>query len=765
MGLSSCMWTGVSGLINHGQKMNVVGNNIANVNTVGFKSQRMDFQDFMYQNSYSTSGPTQVGRGVKVGIIMGDFSQGAFETTNSMTDLAISGNGFFKVRVPGTEQDYYTRAGNFVFNKAGYLEDPNGFVLQGWAIDNSTAPTRATGGLVPVTNTASQIRGVGTPTDVQLNKWTVSPMQTTQVAFEVKLQTGDDYSSNGANPFASLLDNWNGVYPPANNTPELPQTAYSGNPATIKVYDEAGAAHELSVYFDKVDPSTYADGSSSESVYEYILTMKPEEDMRTIAVPKDPETYRNNPTTYNDFEIVKMNETSAGGVLMAGTLTFDSAGTLKNMSAYVLNGTNKPIPAGANEFAQGNGYAVDTNGDPIPVLDPDNIADYFYPTEISNGGFPLVVANFTGVEGSHTVGSVPDADKYLMEIDFGLKVSDYDIPWDNTNSLGSLAYDPTAPENNNTLYDLVAGVGAISTDGAALAAALTALGKVPELEGTDSNGATQTVDLANDDVESSVIINSDNTDTEYLSLLDVEYNNGADPEYYFRNPDYKPGKNLPPYIYKDQASYNKAYAEAVATALERGAEYTLEQNAQGTYVLNVALQENDWPKTEDLLVKATPPSVDALAGMHGGARIQTNAFTLDATATNNTLISASQNGYGFGDLSSYSIDTAGILYGVYSNGVTLPLYQISLYDFTCEQGLRREGNNLYSQTAESGEPGVAVAGESGFGTVNAQSLESSNVDLSTEFVYMITTQRGFQANSKLITTTDMMLETVITMKR
>ncbi len=95
----------------------------------------------------------------------------------------------------------------------------------------------------------------------------------------------------------------------------------------------------------------------------------------------------------------------------------------------------------------------------------------------------------------------------------------------------------------------------------------------------------------------------------------------------------------------------------------------------------------------------------------------------------------------------------------------MALYQISMYDFDNLQGLYREGNNLYSQTKESGTARQGVAGDSGFGSVKSYNIEQSNVDMSREFVQMIATQRGFQANSKTITTVDSMLETVIGMKR
>lgn len=111
------------------------------------------------------------------------------------------------------------------------------------------------------------------------------------------------------------------------------------------------------------------------------------------------------------------------------------------------------------------------------------------------------------------------------------------------------------------------------------------------------------------------------------------------------------------------------------------------------------------------------------------------------------------------------MDLNGVLYGIYSNGVTMPLYQVTLYDFVDLQGLRRDGGNLYSATLESGNPKIGPAGQNGMGSINAYAIEQSNVDMAREFVQMITTQRGFQANSKSVTTVDTMLETVIQMKR
>ncbi|HHV35324.1 MAG TPA: flagellar hook protein FlgE [Syntrophomonadaceae bacterium] len=125
----------------------------------------------------------------------------------------------------------------------------------------------------------------------------------------------------------------------------------------------------------------------------------------------------------------------------------------------------------------------------------------------------------------------------------------------------------------------------------------------------------------------------------------------------------------------------------------------------------------------------------------------------------------SQDGYKSGTLESFAIDQSGSIEGVFSNGVSRRLGQIALSRFTNPAGLFKEGNSLYSVTSNSGAPNVNIAGSSGFGTVKPGSLEMSNVDLSSEFTDMIITQRGFQANSRVITTSDEMLQELVNLKR
>lgn len=137
------MFAGVSGLKNHQTRMDVVGNNISNVNTVGFKGSRVTFAEMMNQTLQGAQAPQdnrgginpqQVGLGVDLASIDTDQTQGSLESTGISTDLAIDGDGFF--RVNDGQQDFYTRAGNFtVDNNGNLVSSSNGYKVQGWMAD------------------------------------------------------------------------------------------------------------------------------------------------------------------------------------------------------------------------------------------------------------------------------------------------------------------------------------------------------------------------------------------------------------------------------------------------------------------------------------------------------------------------------------------------------------------------------------------------------------------------------------------------------
>ncbi|HHL39194.1 MAG TPA: flagellar hook protein FlgE [Deltaproteobacteria bacterium] len=127
--------------------------------------------------------------------------------------------------------------------------------------------------------------------------------------------------------------------------------------------------------------------------------------------------------------------------------------------------------------------------------------------------------------------------------------------------------------------------------------------------------------------------------------------------------------------------------------------------------------------------------------------------------------SLSQDGYAAGTLQQMSIDQQGVISGVFTNGRSRVLGQVLLADFTNPGGLTNAGANLFTETTASGQALIGSPGSAGRGTVLSSTLELSNVDISNEFVKMITSQRGFQANSRIITTTDEILAELVNLKR
>lgn len=544
MGLSTSMWSGVTGLLAHGDKMGIIGNNLANVNTIGYKSARMDFQDLIYTSIGTAAGTQQQGQGVRVEAILSDFTQGGFQTSNETTDMAISGQGFFTVKDRINQSTYYTRAGNFRFDRDGYLVDPHNYAVQGWQVDSaSLRAQRASGEVV------NQIPIKGSITDIRLDTLALAAQNTNTVTLVSNLdpRTASKSTSSTA-PFFSLFQNYN--YNPSRPTDSpLADTSF-GFQNTLKVYDQRGGSHDLTVYFDKVSDV------GGREYWEYMVATTPSEDGRQFTV---------NGSTVN------MASNSKAGVLMLGTLVFNDSGGLQNITAYTLNSN-----------------AMTTS--------VSNLGNWSL-ARLSSSGYPVFTANYRSISG----GSITYASNAVsMSLNLGLK---------NANT----TWNTTA-----TTADQI-GFSHLSNSG--------------RLQGFNPN----------------------------------------------------------------------------------------------TYSLN-------------------------------------NLHTTNYESPSATLF-VSQDGYPPGTLQGVAVSGDGVLTGRFSNGQVQELYVISLSDFASPWGLKRNGGNLFSQTRESGDAVTGRANTGRLGSVASNSLETSNVDMAREMVEMIQTQRGFQANSKVITTADTMLSEVIQLKR
>ena len=220
------MFAGVSGLKNHQTRMDVVGNNIANVNTVGFKGSRVTFAEMMNQTLQGAQAPQgnrgginpqQIGLGVDISSIDTDQTQGSLESTGIGTDLAIDGDGFF--RINDGQQDLYTRAGNFTVDSNGTLvSSSNGYKVQGWMAD-------ADGNI----NTNDEVN-------------------------DLEIPIGDSITGK-----ASTVTRFTGNL-------DSESDAGTTRTTTVEVFDSLGASHTIELELEKLDPTVSGVGDNEWGV-------------------------------------------------------------------------------------------------------------------------------------------------------------------------------------------------------------------------------------------------------------------------------------------------------------------------------------------------------------------------------------------------------------------------------------------------------------------------------------------------------------------
>ncbi|NVM23312.1 MAG: flagellar hook-basal body complex protein [Desulfobacterales bacterium] len=591
MSLASSLFSGVSGLNTLGNFMTVIGDNIANVNTIGFKTSRVTFQDVLSQNVATTAGTGQVGRGTSLADIACSFSQGAFESTASSTDLAIGGDGFFVVRDPDDENNqYYTRAGEFRFDKDGNLVNPAGYIVRGWVLDQDTG------------------EDVGSITDIVLQSFTSAPKETDKLTAIVNVDFDAESKS------ADLAVEWNGADPDGNY---INENAYEYQ-TTVKVFDSLGSIHDISIYYDK-------GGSTS---YEFIVTCNPGEDKRSS---------------------LGLTSTDAGlGMLAKGIITFnEESGVIEDISFSKFIGEAGGVGA-ASTWAGASTATATSYGQYTGAVVPST----FTFTASVAGGPSVISATGTSVA--------------------------FALDYDNGTESGTIAV-PTTYK-----------AGEILTTDYGIEISLAA-GNVIDLD-------TFTVDITAGDADNLADPNCWANMTETNDLT-----NG----YFTFDTDFLGGTDT---------------------------KMNIELNIGSSFNTTTGNWANDFMTT-----------------------------TQYSAASTTTYQSAT--GYGVGDLQSVSVTTDGVITGQYTNGQVIPLFRVTLAKFQNNQGLFKVGGNLYRETRLSGDPVTSKPGSGGLGNISPNSLEQSNVDIANEFVKMITTQRGFQANSKIITTTDQMLSDIINLKR
>ncbi len=365
MGISSALYSGVSGLNSNGQAMTVIGNNLANTNTVGFKGSRTIFADLLSSSINGSGGVSQVGRGVGMSTVDQIFSQGTFESTESGLDVAIEGEGFFVLKQPGDETAYYSRAGAFRFDQDGFLVNPEGLRVQGKQFnpDGELAAGDATDIVIP---------GTGL----------VQGQATNALTLTTNLDSTEPIINAAADPALFNIAN------PATYN-------YS---SSVQVFDSLGNPHLITTYFIKTDDNKWAtawstedaDGNILEGFFNQddadplaseFLTFSPDGVLvDSLEVPPVPKTL-----VIDAADIDWANGTTPTGI----TITFD---TTQFNSASVVISQNQ------NGFGAGNLTGVEIDPDGIVIASYSNgnqvkIAQLVLGKFVNPGGLSLAGSN------------------------------------------------------------------------------------------------------------------------------------------------------------------------------------------------------------------------------------------------------------------------------------------------------------------------------------------------------------------------------------
>ncbi|HFE65155.1 MAG TPA: flagellar hook-basal body complex protein [Caldithrix sp.] len=691
MGLMRSLYAGVSGLRNHQVMMDVLGNNISNVNTIGFKAGRASFSETFAQtlrgttqpiSSLGGTNPMQVGLGMSLSTIDTLFGQGNIETTGQTTDLAIQGDGFFVVS-DGTNR-YYTRAGNFQFDANGTLIMPNsGVRVQGY-----------------LANEEGKIEAGSPLTDITLPFGKkISARATSHVTLAGNLDASAEAQGN--------ILKTNAVYAVEDGDSDLEGLLATGN-ANAKITSLSSGTTEVKVSYGGTDHS-----------YKYVTT--------------DTTVGNTSFHTLNDLIAEINNDFSAAG--LTASLTADGSLQFAG-SAQVSVWSDHPNLLKAFQSLNGDLSLGNTTSD---VFSHAARADDLLTNLRDKNGqsLGLVVGDEVNINGfrggealpahSFTIAATSTYQDYATQISSALNLTNEKAVEINEDDGALKIHADGGKIYEITGLDIRADdtVGAGGTDRTAFNAIFdSSPGHYSELQKAE-------------DVKQSASI------TVYDSL-----GNSFDITLIFTKDVTEPNRWKWETQVPEPASVN-GEKNGFVEFNNDGSIKTFEFDDGST-----TLQLNPGTGSDDLVNIELDPGT--LGGFDG--------ITQMAGPSTPVLIT-SQDGYGMGNLERITVDETGKISGAFSNGVVQLLGQITLASFNNPGGMMRVEGNLFGISGNSGDPIFSAAGEGISASIISGALEQSNVDLAEEFTKMIVAQRGFQANARIITTSDDMLQEVTNLKR
>jgi flagellar hook protein FlgE len=356
------LFSGISGLRAHQELMDVVSNNIANVNTTGFKSSSVTFQDTLSQlvrsaaapgNGVGGMNPAQVGLGVQLGSITTNFTQGSSQSTGNATDLMIQGDGFFITRNGNTTN--YTRAGALTFDTDGRLVTPDGMVVQGWMGTNGVVNTNgATQDVIlPAGTTIPPVPSANVALGGNITAGTTSTLTLTQTAYDGQgighnlsiTLTPDGSGGFGVEVFEPALDPNNSIG--SDSLSFNPDGTYSaGGPVAVSLPDGTAVNIDLSMITSFGGSQSLAvlsaDGSASGTLQKFTISQDGSivgsfSNGQKLTLAKIALATFNNPDGLEKIGGTSYQATANSGIAQVGTPNSGSRGQLLANSLEMSN--------------------------------------------------------------------------------------------------------------------------------------------------------------------------------------------------------------------------------------------------------------------------------------------------------------------------------------------------------------------------------------------------------------------------------------------
>lgn len=799
--MNRALFSGVAGLKTHQTKMDVIGNNIANVNTYGYKSQRAVFSDLYYQALRNASAgtasqggknPSAVGYGSQLAGIQTQMSQSSMQTTGYGMDVAITGEGFLQVMDP-SGNIFYTKAGMLDYDANGYLTDINGNFVLG---------TTATG-------TAD------TQKICLSNIGTVNPKK----ASVTESINGIDYTITASNPnkFGNIAISISS----SEGLPDgLPAKAVISSTGAISVelnaFHKFNSMNELNVAIN--DAITEANGGNQHAAGRFTLTATKnmfgteatDGTFKGVAVAEPSKITLPADAFEGKLSVTKFDPEETTQVIADGSqVTFTTTAVANtNPAEYTITATVNGIDYSAKvtgtsiypvTLTSARGGSIELN---------TKLGQKFTQTDLDNAVLKPTTGTVSAPQyflGGAQISKVSEKFPSSSAMDFAISNLDATThTFDLSVTIAGITYtaeNPAVPGQEITLKTENEEDGAITLS-------IPALTTMAENYGLDINSAnfhTALNDLLNNSISlhSYASVASKEAVTEPLTGAEIAGTDfsvttgqmtGAIEDGFFgggmlfmqTSTDFTGKGTVTPD--KFTASYVQGVDEGnsywTVTLDIEGKEYTttisegtiasslLLKGPEGDYiqVTNPGFEGmNDYFRSQQNPPR-DPATGDSVQALNGNDTIEITPSVasreMGLSSKPFTLAGGTDGGVvTLDEINSIAIAGDGTITVSHGELGNVVAGRISLASFANPAGLLLQGTNYFAATANSGEPNLCDPGSDGTGSLVTSALEMSNVDLSSEMADMITTQRGFQANSRIITVSDSMLEELINLKR